>query len=82
MQAPKVLSVVTIDNTTLLVEFDNNQKKKYDVTNLLDKDMFTPLKNPALFRSVQVEKGGYAVYWNSEIDISEYELWRHGQFLP
>ncbi len=39
------------------------------------------LKNPALFKSVQVEKGGYAVYWNSEIDISEYELWRHGQPL-
>ena len=81
MQAPKVLSVVTIDDNTLLVEFDNEQKKKYDVTHLLDKDMFIPLKNPALFRSVQVEKGGYAVYWNSGIDISEYELWRHGESL-
>lgn len=81
MQAPKVLSVVTIDDNTLLVEFDNEQKKKYDVTHLLDKDMFIPLKNPSLFRSVQVEKGGYAVYWNSGIDISEYELWRHGESL-
>lgn len=81
MQVPKVLSVVTVDDNTLLVEFDNEQKKKYDVTHLLNKDMFTPLKNPALFRAVQVEKGGYAVYWNSEIDISEYELWRHGQLL-
>lgn len=81
MQAPKVLSVVTVDENTLLVEFDNEQKKKYDVTHLLDKDMFSPLKNPVLFRSVQVEKGGYAVYWNSEIDISEYELWRNGQLL-
>ncbi|MDE2771895.1 MAG: DUF2442 domain-containing protein [Bacteroidota bacterium] len=81
MRAPKVLSVVTVDENTLLVEFDNEQKKKYDVTHLLDKDMFSPLKNPVLFRLVQVEKGGYAVYWNSEIDISEYELWRNGQLL-
>lgn len=81
MRPPKVLSVVTVDENTLLVEFDNQQKKKYDVTHLLDEDMFSPLKNPVLFRSVQVEKGGYAVYWNSEIDISEYELWRNGQLL-
>jgi hypothetical protein len=30
-----------------------------------------------LFKAVKVEKGGYAVAWNSEIDISEYELWTH-----
>lgn len=44
-------------------------------------EMFAPLKNTALFKAVQVEKGGYAVYWNSEIDISEYELWRNGQVV-
>jgi hypothetical protein len=26
-----------------------------------------------------VEPGGYAVAWNSEIDISEYELWQNGE---
>lgn len=34
---------------------------------LLEKDMFVPLKNPTFFKSVQAEKGGYAVYWNSEM---------------
>lgn len=33
--------------------------------------MFQPLKNPVLFKSVQVEKGGYAISWGEEIDISE-----------
>ncbi len=81
MPIPRVLSVIPIGDHTLLVEFNNREKRKYDITRLLDKDMFAPLKNPAFFKSVQVEKGGYAVYWNSEIDISEYELWRHGQPL-
>ena len=81
MQAPKIHSVVTVDNTTLLVEFENKQRKKYDITGLLDMEMFAPLKNTALFKAVQVERGGYAVYWNSEIDISEYELWRNGQVV-
>ena len=79
MQYPKVKHASAIDNRTLLIEFDNNEKKKYDITPLLSKEMFSSLKNPVLFKSVKVEQGGYAVVWNSEIDISEYELWQHGK---
>jgi len=82
MKYPKIKSASAIDNHTLLVEFDNSKKKKYDVTQLLNKDMFSPLKNPGLFKAVKVEQGGYAVVWNSNIDISEYELWSHGQAMP
>ena len=81
MPYPKIQSVETIDDCTLLVEFDNSQKRKYDVTPLLEKEMFAPLRNSALFKSVQVEQGGYAVVWNNTIDISEYELWSNGQPL-
>ena len=82
MRYPKVKSALAIDDHTLLVEFDNDEKRKYDVTPLLKKDMFSPLRNPAFFKSVQVEQGGYAVVWDSAIDISEYELWKHGQAVP
>jgi len=79
MKCPKVKSALAIDEHTLMIEFDNNLKKKYDVAPLLEKEMFFPLKNPALFKSVKVEQGGYAVVWSADIDISEYELWNHGQ---
>ena len=79
MNTPKVKSVQAIDGHILLVEFDNQQKRHYDVTPLLAKAMFSPLKNAALFKSVKVDTGGYAVVWNEDIDISEYELWRNGQ---
>lgn len=82
MKIPKVHSVSAVDDHTLIVLFDNNKKKKYDISPLLNKEMFAPLKNPALFKAVQVEQGGYAVVWNSNIDISEYELWNHGQAVP
>ncbi|MBS0497549.1 MAG: DUF2442 domain-containing protein [Proteobacteria bacterium] len=82
MRYPKVKSALAIDDHTLLVEFENDEKRKYDVTPLLKKDMFSPLRNPAFFKSVQVEQGGYAVVWDSAIDISEYELWKHGQAVP
>ena len=81
MKHPKILSAVTIDDHTLVIEFDNNQKKKYDITPLLKKEMFSPLKNLAFFKTVTVEQGGYAVVWDSNIDLSEYELWSHGQLM-
>ena len=82
MIPPKINSANAIDNHTLLVEFDNQQKKEYDITPLLQKEMFSPLKNYIFFKSVSVEKGGYAVIWNDSIDISEYELWTNGQAVP
>ena len=81
MKYPKIQSVIPEKNHILIVEFDNNQKKKYDVTPLSKNEMFTPLSNPALFNSVHVEQAGYAVVWNNDIDISEYELWKHGQII-
>lgn len=82
MKYPKVLSAQAIDDHTLVILFDNQQRRKYDVAPLLSREMFAPLKNSALFRAVRVEQGGYAVAWNSEIDISEHELWSHGQPIP
>ena len=79
MKYPKILSALAIDSRTLLIEFDNKEKKEYDITPLLKKEMFFPLKNSAFFKAVKVDQGGYAVVWDSNIDLSEYELWSNGQ---
>lgn len=79
MKAPKIMTVQAIDDRHLLVQFENAQRKKYDISPLLQKKMFLPLNNPAFFKSVQVDAGGYAILWNSEIDISEHELWVNGK---
>ncbi|MCC8991557.1 MAG: DUF2442 domain-containing protein [Streptococcus sp.] len=51
----KIISVQAIDNHTLVVVFDNQQRRKYDVIPLLEKEMFADLKNSAFFRNVQVD---------------------------
>lgn len=81
MKHPKISAAKAIDDHTLLIEFDNAAKKYYDVTSLLEKEMFSPLKNSAFFYNVQVDENGYAVFWNADIDISEYELWTHGRLI-
>ncbi len=78
MKYPKIKSVAIIDTHTLMVTFSNHEKRKYDVSPLLSLDMFTPLNEPAFFKNVKVDAGGYALVWNEDIDISEYELWTNG----
>ncbi len=79
MLYPKVQTVKAVDDHTLLVVFDNEDRKLYDASPLFEKEPFFLLKNFAFFRNVQVDKSGYAVFWNDEIDLSEYELWTNGK---
>lgn len=78
MQYPKIRSVKALDNHLLLIEFNNHERRTYDAKPLLTIDRFMPLKNPAFFKNVTVDAGGYGIAWNNEIDISEYELWTKG----
>lgn len=78
MQYPRIAKAKAVDANTLVVEFSNANVKKYTIHHLLDKPMFAPLKSPAFFKNFKIEAGGYAIIWNEEIDISEYELWKNG----
>ena len=78
MMVPKIKAALVADKRRLIVTFDNGEIKQYDVTKLLENDIFLPLDDHAFFKNVKVEPGGYAVYWNDMIDISEYELWKNG----
>ena len=77
MNYPKILAVQALDDYELMIEFSTHETRRYDVKPLLNKEMFAALKNVAFFKNVKVEQGGYAVSWNDDIDISEYELWRN-----
>ncbi|MFO7761956.1 MAG: DUF2442 domain-containing protein [Thermodesulfobacteriota bacterium] len=82
MKIPRIKNATPLDDHTLMVVFDNNDKRKYDIRPLLSKSMFEPLKNPVFFKAFNIENGGYAIIWNENIDLSEYELWSHGQPMP
>ena len=76
----KVKSVTPEKDLKLLVQFSEGVTKRYDVIPLLKKwDVFCALQNiPELFDRVQVDAGGYGVYWNDDIDLSCNELWENG----
>ncbi|MEG4046836.1 DUF2442 domain-containing protein [Microcoleus sp. Pol17_C1] len=78
MKPERIVYAKAIDDRTLMVKFTNLEIKKYDISKLLDNPMFATLRNPGFFRNFKIEPGGYAVVWNEDIDISEYELWQNG----
>ncbi|MCY4042623.1 MAG: DUF2442 domain-containing protein [Candidatus Dadabacteria bacterium] len=78
MKHPRIKSAKAADGYTLIVEFDNDRRKKYDIAPLLEREMFSPLRDLSLFKSVKVERGGYAVVWGDKADISEHEIWEKG----
>jgi len=76
---PLVKTVRALAGKRLLVEFSNGVSKVYDCTPLLAGDVFRPLTDEVLFRSVRVDGPGYAVVWNDRIDLAESELWLNGK---
>ena len=76
---PKIKNIIPNDNFTLLITFDNGIKKIYNFSQKFIDDRYQLLKNLAFFKSVQIEPGGYGLYWNDNIDISENELWQNSE---
>ena len=77
----KVKSVIALSDYMLLVTFDDNIVKYYDVKPLFEKWIeFKSLENiKGLFEQVKVDIGGYGISWNDEIDLSCDELWVNGK---
>ena len=53
MQCPKIRSAAALDNYILIIEFDNNEKKQYDVSPLLNKKNVRSIEK---FRAIQSSK--------------------------
>ena len=72
MLSIKVKKVIPLENMNLLVLFENNIVKLFDVRALIkDYPEFQALENPDIFNLVNVEAGGCGIYWNFELDCSE-----------
>ena len=78
----KIRSVTPLDDFILRVEFCEGVTKIYDVKQLFNVfDVFNKLKENNLFNKVRVDKGGYAVIWNKEIDLACDDLFYDGKIV-
>lgn len=76
----RIVFVKPMENTMLLVGFQNGIEKTYDVKSMFE--MFPQMqileKDKALFNSVVVDTGGYGISWNDDLDIEAEEIWENG----
>lgn len=61
---------------TLIVTFITGEKKLFDMRSRLNRRVFAPLANIALF--MQTHCDGTSVAWNDEIDIAPETLYDEG----
>lgn len=74
-----ILRVYPLENMVLGVLFENGVFKKYDMAQLIPEiPDFKRLEDRKLFEMAKPDYGGSAVVWDSELDLSEYELYKNG----
>ncbi|MDR1453004.1 MAG: DUF2442 domain-containing protein [Candidatus Margulisbacteria bacterium] len=74
----RVTSVRPLADYKLFLGFSTGEQKIYDCANLLDKPVFRPLKDKAVFDSVYLD-GGAPVWNNGEIDIDPECLYENSK---
>ena len=76
-----VTEVKPIADYALLVRFADGSEKQYDVKPLFNEiAAFQPLVYvTGLFERVKVDKGGFGISWNDDIDLSCDELYINGK---
>ncbi len=72
---PRIVKVVPEENYRLCLEFDNGERREFDVTPYLDRGIFSELKEPSYFHRVAASMG--TVQWLNGQDFCPdtlYEL--------
>lgn len=72
-----VISVEPHKDNTLVLVFENQEKRLFDMTPYLDKKPFTKLKGSPLFMKAAVAYG--TVVWPENIDIAPETLWDYSK---
>jgi hypothetical protein len=68
MSNPKVIAVEPEETTSLVLDFANGERRRFDVSPYMDKGIFRELRNPAYFRRVRTVSG--YVTWPHDQDFS------------
>ena len=70
---PRVIKVTANEDYTLLVEFDNSETRRFDMSPYLEKGVFKKLKDRARFKAAYVAYG--TVVWPEDLDIAPETLY-------
>lgn len=70
-----IISLQVNNDYTLVLEFENNEKRVFDMKPYLEQKPFNKLKNYSLFEQAQIKYG--TVAWPENIDIDPELLYEY-----
>lgn len=73
-----VKDVKAIDNYLLLLKFENNEEKLFDVKPYLDIGKFKELKDEKLFKSVKISFD--SIEWDNYLDLDPELLYQESYY--
>ena len=73
MIPPRIKNVIANDNYELIIEYENGENKKYDVSTLFEHKYYESLKNIVYFK--QVKNAKVTVEWPNGEDVDPNELY-------
>ncbi len=74
---PYVKHLIPLADYRLLVEFENGERRVFDLSPYLDKGVFVQLRDPARFKLARVVTG--SIEWPGEIDLSYDTIYLQSQ---
>ena len=74
---PKAIDVKVLNNYELVIKFDNNERKIFDVKPYFKFKIFNDLKNYEEFKKVQIS--GLSIEWENGADICPDELYNNSR---
>ncbi|MCF7958178.1 MAG: DUF2442 domain-containing protein [Phycisphaerae bacterium] len=69
-----IVNVKPLEKYRLLLQFENDEQRVFDVTPFLEQGKYTELKNMDLFNSVRVCFD--SIQWNNELDFDPEFLYQ------
>ena len=78
----KLLDIIDVEprkNNTLLLVFENQERRVFNMGPYLEKKPFARLKNLPLFMKARVAYG--TVVWPGNIDIAPETLWNYSKHI-
>jgi len=73
MLQPKIIGVQALADYKLLLQYETNERKVFDVTPYIDGEWFGKLKEKSYFNTVRLS--GNTVEWQDGQDIAPHELY-------
>lgn len=74
-----IVNVKPLEKYRLLLQFENDEQRIFDVTPFLEQGKYTELKNIDLFNSVRVCFD--SIQWNNELDFDPEFLYQKSSLL-